>query len=115
MCCRFAFIQFSDTDSATGQMSEKQGAELEGQSLYIDYTGAKSSFKPKDRSFGSDRSFGNSSFGSSGGGRGGSKATGMFFLSFPGSSFTMATSDLLINGYCCHGFLGICFALRHEI
>ena len=60
--CRFAYVVFSDTETAEKVMTDKQGADLEGNALFLDYTGSRSSFKPRDRSFG-DRSFGNRSFG----------------------------------------------------
>lgn len=48
-------------------MSEKQGAELNGSSLYLDYMGAKSSFKKQQRGGqggrGNDRRGGRGGFG----------------------------------------------------
>ncbi|KAL8572087.1 hypothetical protein ACOMHN_031044 [Nucella lapillus] len=47
----FAYVVFPDADTAEKVMGEKQGADLEGNALYLDHTGAKSSFKPRERSF----------------------------------------------------------------
>ena len=58
---RFAYIVFPDKETAATVLSEKQGADLEGNALYLDYTGSKSSFKPRERSF-------NDSYGSRDGG-----------------------------------------------
>lgn len=58
----FAYVMFADAETAESVLAEKQGAELEGNSLYLDHTGAKSSAKPRG-----DRSF-NDSFGGRGGG-----------------------------------------------
>ncbi|KAK7502053.1 hypothetical protein BaRGS_00006805 [Batillaria attramentaria] len=57
----FAYIVFPDAETAESVLSEKQGADLEGNALYLDHTGSKSSFKPRERD----------SFGGRGGGRGG--------------------------------------------
>lgn len=50
----FAFIEFPDVDSLEAAMSEKQGVELNGNSLYLDYTGSKSNFN-KQRGGGQQR------------------------------------------------------------
>ncbi|KAL3877017.1 hypothetical protein ACJMK2_034773 [Sinanodonta woodiana] len=41
----FAYIQFKDASVVEKMMNKHQGAELEGQALYLDYVGQKSSFK----------------------------------------------------------------------
>ena len=69
---RFAYIVFPDKETAATVLSEKQGADLEGNALYLDYTGSKSSFKPRERSF-------NDSYGSRDGGDR-RKSTGVCFV-----------------------------------
>ena len=54
---RFAYVEFPDSETAEKVMKEKQGADLEGNTLFLDYTGSKSSFKSRDRSSGGNRSF----------------------------------------------------------
>lgn len=49
MCFRFAYIVFADSETADSVLSDKQGADLEGNALYLDRTGSKSSFTPRDR------------------------------------------------------------------
>ncbi|BFZ03621.1 hypothetical protein BsWGS_06659 [Bradybaena similaris] len=62
----FGFVEFADKESLEAAMSEKQGAELNGSSIYLDYMGAKSSFKKQrggQGGRGNDRRGGRGGFG----------------------------------------------------
>ncbi|XP_070185754.1 nucleolin-like isoform X9 [Littorina saxatilis] len=81
----FAYVVFPDKATADSVLADKQGADLEGNALYLDHTGQKSSFKPRERSF-------NDNYGSRGGGGDRSKSTGE-----RGSSNTLFVKNLSWN------------------
>ena len=43
ICDRFGYVVFDTIDVMEEQLKEKQGAELEGQQIFLDYTNDKSS------------------------------------------------------------------------
>ena len=49
---RFAFIEFNTEADVDTAMEEKQGTDLGGRSLFLDYTGSKSKGAKKSGSFG---------------------------------------------------------------
>ncbi|CAG5122213.1 unnamed protein product, partial [Candidula unifasciata] len=59
------FVEFADKQTCEAAMSEKQGADLNGSSIYLDYVGAKSSFKRggQQGGRGNDRRGGRGGFG----------------------------------------------------
>lgn len=52
ICFRFAFIEFNSEADVDTAMEEKQGTDLEGKSLFLDYTGSKSKGAKKTNTFG---------------------------------------------------------------
>lgn len=42
LCCRMAYIEFKSEADANKALEEKQGAEVDGRAMVIDYTGEKS-------------------------------------------------------------------------
>ena len=49
---RFAFVEFHTEADVDTAMEEKQGADVGGRSLFLDYTGSKSKGAKKSGSFG---------------------------------------------------------------
>jgi len=85
----FAFIEFADSATMETAMKEKQGAELGGRNIFLDYMGSKSSFKKNDRG-------GRGGFGDRGRGRG-SPAGGHSNSGARGESKTLFVKNLSWN------------------
>lgn len=42
LCCRMAYVEFKTEAEADKALEEKQGTEIDGRAMVIDYTGEKS-------------------------------------------------------------------------